>query len=253
MKKDVLTETSHMAPKNKEQFPLGLDFFSLFVHELKSPLMSLKFKLDRLKSENSSEKSIDSLQLDIQRLFQFIEDGVHTKKLENPLELNQDWALWSDVVKQSLYSLQEWINHKEILVHYEESAPVQSYVDKRWMQVVISNLLINAIQHAPEKSSLWLKTQVNENQELLFYIKDEGPGVSEEMKDKLFHRFQTARPVTSNYVKGTGLGLYIVRSLVEKHKGEVGVQSSSIQSSSRGCTFYIRLPKARPETSQVAS
>ena len=249
MKEDILTETSHMEPKNKEQFPLGLDFFSLFIHELKSPLMSLKFKLDRLKPKSSSDQEImDSLQLDIQRLFQFVEDGVHTKKLDNPLELNQSWVLWSDVVNHSLCSLEEWMSHKEIIVHYEESTPIKAYVDERWIKIAVSNLLINAIQHSPKKSSIWLKAQVDEKQQLSFYIKDEGPGVSEEMKNKLFHRFQTARTVNSHYVKGTGLGLYIVRSLVEKHKGEVGVQSSS-----SGCSFYIHLPKAQSVASQEAS
>ncbi len=241
-----------MASQNKEKFPLGLDFFSLFIHELKSPLISFKFQLDELKSElqsSQNQKKIDNLQIDIHRLFQFIEDGIHMKKLEDPLELQKDWALWSDTVNESLCSLKEWISHKEIIVHCEEKTPLKVHADSRWIQVVISNLLLNAIQHSPQKSSLWLKTELDENHNLLFSIKDEGLGVDEKLKDKLFHRFHTARPATASYMKGTGLGLYIVRSLVEKHGGQVGVDSSQ----QSGCTFYILLPQAQKTVSQQAS
>ena len=236
-----------MKPQGKEKFPLNLDFFSLFVHELKSPLISLKFQLDQLKSESMEvRKQVKDIQLDIHRLFQFIEDGMNTKKLEDPFELKKEWVSWAELVQSSIQHLKDWVKHKELNIHYKEDVSLEAYVDCRWMTVVINNLLLNAIQHSPRQSSLWIQTSLKEDNSLCFTVKDEGLGVREEMKDKLFHRFQTGRPVTASYIKGTGLGLYIVKSLVEKHDGKVGVESS-------GCTFYLHLPESKKSSIQQVS
>ena len=241
-----------MESQNKEEFPLGLDFFSLFVHELKSPLISLKFQLDDLKTRAQSaetQKKINNLQVDIHRLFQFIEDGMNMKQLENPFELKKEWTLWSDIVNKSTRNLEGWIDHKELNIQYEESIPLEAYVDSHWIQVVITNLILNAIQHSPQKSSLWLQTKLKPDNSLWFFVKDEGPGVDEKLKDKLFCRFQTSRLITTSYTKGTGLGLYIARSVAENHGGEIGMNSSQRS----GCAFYLRLPKVQKASLKQAS
>lgn len=241
-----------MKKNSKEEFPLGLDFFSLFVHELKSPLMSLNFQLESLDSrlkEKESKAIVQKMNNDIVRLFQFVEDGLNMKELEQDFPLNLKWHTWSDFLKSIQEEMSEWIFRKKIKVVNIESFPLKGYMDPKWMRIVLKNLLLNAIQHSPENSTIQLQTKMKNNQDLFFSIKDEGAGIPENLKDKIFHRFQSTRSSSNSELKGTGLGLYLSKWIVEKHGGKVELLSSN----NTGSVFGIILPKACKELLEKAS
>jgi len=233
-----------MKKKLKEEFPLGLDFFSLFVHELKSPLMSLKFQLENLSlklQEKESKNIVKKMNNDLIRLFQFVEDGLNMKELEQDFPLNRKWHLWSDILKSVQEEMSEWISSKKIKIVNIGSFPLKVYMDSKWMCIVLKNLLLNAIQHSPENSIIQFQTKMQNSQDLFFSIKDEGEGIPENLKDKLFHRFQSTR--SSRNSEGTGLGLYLSKWIVEKHGGAIELLSSH----STGSVFAFTLPKACKE------
>lgn len=235
-----------MKQNSKEEFPLGLDFFSLFVHELKSPLMSLNFQLENLNPQLKTKESKDILRTidkDMIRLFQFVEDGLNMKELEQDFPLNLKWHTWSDVLNGIQEEMSAWLAHKKIHVVITESSPLQVYMDSKWMRIALKNLLLNAIQYSPENSSIQLQTQMRKNQDLFFSIKDEGAGVPNHLKEKVFHRFQSLHSSENLKLKGTGLGLYFSKWIVEKHGGKIQLLSSS----SAGSVFAFTLPKACKE------
>ena len=241
-----------MKKDSTEEFPLGLDFFSLFVHELKSPLMSLNFQLENLDSKLKDKEPKDIVQKmnnSLIHLFQFVEDGLNMKELEQDFSLNLKWHIWADVLKNTQEEMSSWISHKNIKIVNIESFPVKVHMDLRWMRIVLKNLLLNAIQHSPENSTIQLQTKIQENQDLFFSIKDDGAGISDHLKDKLFHRFQSTRSSSGSELKGTGLGLYLSKWIVEKHGGKIELLSSQ----KTGSVFAFTLPKACKEVLSKAS
>jgi signal transduction histidine kinase len=109
-------------------------------------------------------------------------------------------------------------------------------VDADRMHQVIENLLANAIQHSPRDSTVRVAARVSstrQNGAMLFLVEDEGPGIAEAHRTRLFEPFFSRRE------GGTGLGLSIVQRIVEAHGGKV-----SIETRSRGAAFVVTLPLA---------
>ena len=238
--------------KEKKEFPLGLDFFSLFVHDLKSPLMSLKFHIDHLKLLSHSKEFKDtavSMENDISRLFRFVHDALEMKEIENKAPLNSRWHSWDKTLKTAAVKFEKWLFNSQIDLKIVSPGPLEVEMAPRWIDSAVSNLLANAIEHAPRGSQIQLATKQLKNGGIIFSIKDEGEGVKEEIKDKIFHRFQTCRPSNNSSMRGSGLGLFIAKSIVEGHGGKIGV----LNSAKKGSVFYFTLPKARRLKLQKAS
>ena len=227
-----------------EKFPLGLDFFSLFVHDLKAPLMSLKFHLDHLKLLPHTKEFKDtavSMEKDIARLFRFIHDALEMKEIENKVLLNLSWHSWDKTLNSAAGKFEKWLFNSQIELKVSSPGPLEVEMAPRWIDSAVSNLLANAIEHSPRGSKIQLSTKQLKNGGIIFSIKDEGSGIKEEMKDKIFHRFQTCRISNNSVMRGSGLGLFIAQSIIEGHNGKIGV----LNSGKKGCVFYFTLPKAR--------
>lgn len=237
----------------KEKFPLGLDFFSFFVHELKSPLMSLKFQFDdlaMLSKKGEFTDVINSMEKDLDRLFRFIHDALEMKEIENEIPLKMKWELWHDILKRNIDKFEKWLFNEQMEIKVDENKNTEVFLDSRWMDSVISNLLVNAIQHSPRGSEIRIEANLQENGNFLFSITDQGQGLNEGTEDKIFHRFyNTRKSWPDSLIKGTGLGLFISKSIIEGHGGSIGVQSNK----TKGCTFYFTLPQGRSMSIKQAS
>jgi signal transduction histidine kinase len=118
--------------------------------------------------------------------------------------------------------------------------------DEAWLRQVVENLVGNAIKYSPPKRSIWLTVRRNDGVVQL-EVRDEGPGLTESDKAKVFGKFQrlSARPTGGE--TSTGLGLSIVKQLVELHSGKVWAESDGAD---RGSRFVVELPAtASPGTS----
>jgi signal transduction histidine kinase len=116
-------------------------------------------------------------------------------------------------------------------------------VDVTQMHRAICNLVENAIKYTPPGGAIEISTQLA-GEEVEIAVADNGPGVPEEDQPKLFQRFYRAYQPGTEGVPGTGLGLNLVKSVVELHGGTVSVESAP----SEGSTFTIRLPTAEAES-----
>jgi signal transduction histidine kinase len=119
--------------------------------------------------------------------------------------------------------------------HAKSSARLKT--DKLLLWRILENLLSNAIKYSPEGKSIHISSK-EENERTIFVIKDEGPGFSEDDKKKMFGKFQklSARPTGNE--NSTGLGLSIVKMIVEKLMGSIQVESEQ----GKGSTFIVSLP-----------
>jgi signal transduction histidine kinase len=111
--------------------------------------------------------------------------------------------------------------------------------DEDWLRQVLENLIGNAIKYSPERHSIWVNVRKTDKTVLL-EVRDEGPGLTEGDKAKVFGRFQrlSARPTGGE--TSTGLGLSIVKQAVELHQGRVWAES---EGRDRGTRFFVELPR----------
>lgn len=111
--------------------------------------------------------------------------------------------------------------------------------DELLLQEILENLLSNASKFSPPGRSIWIGID-RHDAVVTFKVRDEGPGLNEEDKEKLFNRFQklSAKPTAGE--SSTGLGLAITHDLVAMHNGRIWVESEP----GRGCTFIVEIPKA---------
>lgn len=118
-----------------------------------------------------------------------------------------------------------------IIVHSEWESPLMAWCDLDGLRQVFLNLILNAVQAMKGKGELWI-TGKQQGEKILVSVKDSGPGIPAEVKDRIFDAFYTTK------TDGTGLGLSIVRGIIQQHKGSVWVESEPGQ----GAMFHLEIP-----------
>jgi signal transduction histidine kinase len=132
----------------------------------------------------------------------------------------------------------ENMKHMDIVTRFEASPMV--YGDPNLLRIVITNLVNNAIKYGKNGTEIEIKLREEEGN-FLFSIHNEGVGISrDDIDNRLFKKFSRLRQTGTEGVKGSGLGLYICKKIVEKHNGKIWVESEP----GRGATFYFTLPKS---------
>jgi two-component system, OmpR family, sensor histidine kinase BaeS len=114
--------------------------------------------------------------------------------------------------------------------------------DRERIAEVLANLLANALRHTPSSGSVTLAARAQGGRGEIV-VADSGEGIAAEHLDRVFERFYRVDPARSRASGGTGIGLAIVRSLVEAHGGSVTAASEGV---GRGTTFTLRLPLRQP-------
>ena len=135
------------------------------------------------------------------------------------IELHKDVALEKDIK----------INHN--------LANLRVYADKNMLNTVLRNLLSNAIKYSNPNKNISLSAKKS-TKGVLFMVQDEGIGIKEEDVNKLFRVDKELSTLGTNNEKGTGLGLILCKEFVEKHNGEIWVESLR----EKGTTFYFTIP-----------
>ena len=198
-------------------------------------LIELNFKDEKGKSEISKEE-IEIILRNAKRLERLSSDVLETARIESKsLRLNKEQFSLKDVISSSIRDAENQIDDADITIVYEPiDTPV--YADKGRIAEVICNILDNAIKFT-RKGNIIVSTEINSsnNNEVIVSIRDEGTGIDCEIMSKLFTKFVTKSD------KGTGLGLYISKSIVEAHSGKIWAENNK---DGNGATFSFTLPLA---------
>jgi two-component system phosphate regulon sensor histidine kinase PhoR len=229
----------------KKMDQLKSDFVSMVAHEIRSPLNSvlaqLKVVLDGLAGDltekqrgilgRSSDKlkALSDLSTELLDLAK-IESGLITQEKEmlNMAEILKDQAKFHQAKAQA----------KHIQLELKPLPELPHVLASRFnMEEVLSNLISNAISYTPEGGSVTLSAAAKDNY-LCIRISDTGIGIPEEELGRIFDRFYRVKNEKTRYIPGTGLGLALVKSIVEAHNGMIEVESEC----DRGTVFYVYLP-----------
>lgn len=203
------------------------NFLLAITHELKTPIASMKLYLQTLlKHELSDQKREDiyrkSLK-DADRLNGLVENILLATKIDdNGLPLVKEELDLSEMLEQLALGLLE-NSGKNVSVEFFIQPDVKFQGDKQAFESIITNLVSNGIKYSPEESTMCV-TVVQKEGETALSISDEGPGIDREEEDLIFDKFYRSGSEETRNQKGTGLGLYIVKELVEQHEGSIQVK-----------------------------
>ena len=222
------------------------EFISTISHELRTPLGFIKGYVTTLMRDDAEwdqEKRAEFLQIiddEADRLTELIDNLLDSSRLETGiLSMTIEPTKIAPVVRDSINRIQGVHQEMKIASELNPDLPIVA-IDSTRIAQVLNNMLSNAHKYAPG-SDVVIRCQPQENM-ILVEVKDHGPGIPPEHLPHLFERFYR---VPSNITaRGTGLGLYICRKIVEAHGGEIGVMSEL----GVGTRFYFTIPAADPNS-----
>lgn len=228
------------------------EFVATVSHELRTPLTSIKGSLALVESGvvgavNPEASELVKIALsNTDRLAALVDDLLDLERLKHAeTSMHIEYIDIAEVLRESIshslgYAYKFNINLKLNLEKL--NGPTIVAVDRLRMQQIMANLLSNAIKFSPKYSSVQVSAEVYEGM-LRVNVVDQGPGISEAFRSRLFERFAQADSSDRRQQGGTGLGLHICKTLITRMNGEIGCDSVFGQ----GCTFFICLPVVTPE------
>jgi two-component system sensor histidine kinase GlrK len=226
-------------------------FLQHISHELKTPLTALREGSDLLSS--GVVGNLNAEQREIARILQ--ENSIELRKLiEGLLNYSAVHAQTSyldasivqlrEVARRAVNDRKLAIVAKGIRIEFDCES-VTAYCDEEKMRVVLDNLLSNAIKYSPERGLISLKL-FKDQANAVFEVLDEGPGIPPHERERIFEAFFRGADVPVAAIKGSGLGLSIVKEYVELHKGRIEVLDGP------GAHFRISIPRKKAELEEAA-
>jgi signal transduction histidine kinase len=225
--KMVFVNQSH-----KDRLSLLGQMSSSFVHEFRNPLTSVMGFMKLLKNENPSLKYMDTIEHELDQLKFRITQFLHASKLD-ATDKEKEEIMVKDLIDDITSFLYPSIvdGDVDLLCNINPDCTIVAVKDE--IKQVIVNITLNSIDALKLNSSnrkLWIKTEKNDDT-TSFIITNNGPEIPEETKESIFEPFYTTKSV------GTGIGLYVCKSLIEKHQGTIYCESNQKETS-----FIIKLP-----------
>lgn len=220
------------------------EFISTVSHELRTPLTSIRgFAQTMLSSwdlldDEKKKKFIKIIEEQSDRLINLVENMLSVNKMKT---FSEKFICKSYNAKNLIEPVlqmvaQQYKTHK-YKTNFSKNVP-EIYVDADKFQQVMTNLIENASKYSPENSTVEIKTDFSkENDYISIKIKDEGIGIKPEDFEKIFTKFSRLDNPLTRKIQGSGLGLYITKTLVNKMGGKINVESSE-----KGSVFEVLLP-----------
>jgi signal transduction histidine kinase/ligand-binding sensor domain-containing protein/DNA-binding response OmpR family regulator len=239
---------------DKENTAAKLQFFTNISHEFRTPLTLILAPLQQIISNyngsNDMFKKLKVIESSANHLLSLINRLMDFRKFENNqfiLEsaegnivkfLNEIFLSFTEFAKDGGYIFTFSTSDEEILVYY----------DRNKLERVFYNLISNAFRYTPKGGIISIHIK-KEEKDIVIEIEDSGVGIAEEYIDKIFDLFfeiPTHKNLENNYNKGTGIGLSIVKNIVNLHKGAINVENKS----KNGAIFTVKLPLGKEHLSE---
>ena len=244
----TLTQSIHEMTLDLQKRTNRAETFSTdLAHEIRNPLASLKGAselLDKTTGQKDREKLLNIINHDVERIERLITD--YSQMLKDEASLSREKMFKIDLdktirnvtedFKQNAISLSKKIDIEIINRKNEEKQFYILGIESR-IEQVIANLLDNAISFSQNNDKISVEVEEKKN-EFLIIFKDEGPGFKEKNIDNIFKRFYSNRP--KNFGEHSGLGLNIVKNIIELHKGKIKAIN---RMDKRGAQIEVMLPK----------
>lgn len=221
--------------KEQELITAKMTFFTQVAHEIKTPLSLIKAPLEQIMEkgewDSGTEENLEIMNRNVNRLMKLIRQLLDFRRIDKDgytlsLQRTDLGSLVEDTAERFRPSSQNIQLSTEI-----PAEPVMCHVDSEAITKIVSNLLGNAYKYARHDIVISLST---DSDKIYIRVKDDGPGVPPGMEEKIFEPFYQINPHSG---EGFGIGLSLVRLLVEKHEGRIFVDTKE-----EGCCIAVEIP-----------
>jgi PAS domain S-box-containing protein len=224
------------------------EFLAMLAHELRNPLAAISnaIRLNREPDLPADERQWigQMLQRQTDQLGHLIDDLLDVARItRSKIELRKENVSLTDVANRTLDTLRPQLQRsRQRLTLDFPSQPVWANADASRLEQVLVNLITNAIKYTKEEGQIWIKI-VREENDAVIAVKDTGIGIAPEMLPRVFELFAQAEQGLDRSRGGLGIGLTLVRRIVDLHGGSVHVASPGV---GMGSEFTVRLPAVEP-------
>ncbi|MGA9527935.1 MAG: HAMP domain-containing sensor histidine kinase [Terriglobales bacterium] len=224
-------------------------FINAVTHELKTPIASIRLYLETLQrrevDENKRREFYQLMLVDTERLMGTVEQvlkagAVAQKKASGqhiPLDFNSLARECVDLARARHHLLPEQLQYNETL---SSNGGAGVLGDPDELHTAVTNLLDNAVKYSPDGVHIDVEMDSPDSQNIVLRVRDRGVGIPQNELKRIFKRFYRVRQKGRLRVKGTGLGLFIVRSIARNHGGRVFAES---EGAGKGTTVTLELPR----------
>jgi PAS domain S-box-containing protein len=230
------------------------EFLSRMSHELRTPLnaiLGFAQLLEMVPLDRDKRESVGQILKAGQHLLKLINEVLEISRIEaGRLSLSPEAVLISTAVQETLDLLTPMAVRRKIIVRDELATMRRRHVlaDQQRLKQVLLNLITNAIKYNSESGTVTISAEEVQGHRLRIRVRDTGPGIKPEYRDKLFTPFERLGAEQTT-VEGTGLGLALSKRLLEMMGGSIGVENNP----DCGCTFWMDLPLVNDPIEQVGN
>jgi len=226
-------------------------FINAVTHELKTPVASIRLYLQTLQSrpiDDSTRQGFYQVMIeDTDRLAGTIDQVLRAARVGAKLRRASPVPVDLSAMVRDCLALARTRHHlpEEALTYRESLAGGAARVlgDEEDLKAVVSNLVDNAVKYSGSQVQVAVELEQAEAAHATLRVRDQGVGISASELKRIFKRFYRIPGAVATRVKGTGLGLFIVRSVIARHGGKVFAESDGL---GRGSTFTVQLPLSPP-------
>ena len=221
------------------------EFINIVSHQLRSPVTNIKWILDFLTSEDVSmtkekkQEYFGHLGENVSRMVELIDGLLLVSRIEQgSFPVSKRESDLKEIIEELIQGSKVFAEAFDLAVKfYPQQNMSQTYFDPTLVKLVVENLIDNAIRYSKKggEIEIWLKER---SDKIYFEIKDNGVGIPEADKKHIFKKFFRAENSLKKKTWGSGLGLYIAKTIIEKSGGKIWFDSKEGQ----GTAFYFTLP-----------
>jgi PAS domain S-box-containing protein len=219
-------------------------FLAMLAHELRNPLAPIRNGVELLKLKSGSEPAIlettKMMERQVTHLVRMVDDLLDVSRIvTGKIHLDKEPIDVSAFIERAIEEVQPTIDARghELMVT-RPARPITVEGDVVRLAQVVSNLVSNAAKYTEKPSRIWLSVEPRED-EVLLHVRDEGVGMTEDELSRIFNLFEQADTSMARTRGGLGIGLTLVKRIVELHGGNVSATSPG---PSQGSEFVVRLP-----------
>jgi len=233
--------------EKRETERMRSDFISTVSHQLRTPLSAMKWFIEilldgdvgKLKTEQAD--IINEVKISNQNMIDFVNQMLSVSRIENEnLAINPETINLEDSINEFIDEILPITKKKKQKLAFSgiKDKSLEIKIDKNLLRNIIYNLLINASRYTPDNGKISLSIEKSNKDNLLFIVKDNGIGIPKKDYRKLFKKFSRAGNAIKYEANGTGLGLYIIKSILDLIGGKIWFESRE----NKGTVFFFTLP-----------